>query len=414
MNQTYARIALIFPVGFAVGAAAYQTGYVTAGLAAPPLADQGAITWPRLILAVLVAAGTSLALTWSWGLKRRPSLLPLTAAASALISASAIAALALTRLSGSAHVAALVLATLGFLVGVGTATPWRLVVGGGAASTGQLPAIPPESYRRPRAEDVPAAPRPAAPATLPSAAPQAVVPPPPGAVSPPTLETRFPSAPQAARQQSRQQEPRRTAGPELGRPAATPANATITGTRSQPIPTTSHPVHDEITRIAERLARRIAPLLLTRLRERYGDAWTEEVAARRRSPRHANKDCLRDYRYCLAVFGNDRATKGWIPERYRRNARRLVQLAHQAAHRSPLTIADQEHARALADDISEALQALGTGGAVDSAGTASSPRTVAGTSRASSAARPGQPHRRTTHAAHVTTGDQPADQCGPG
>lgn len=111
------------------------------------------------------------------------------------------------------------------------------------------------------------------------------------------------------------------------------------------LPTTTHPILDEITRIAERTARHVAPPLLARLRQHYGDDWLAAVNANR--PRHgqARRQHLRDYRLCLSILANDPATHGWISEDCRRSARELNRMANMAAHRRTLAPADIERAR---------------------------------------------------------------------
>lgn len=120
-------------------------------------------------------------------------------------------------------------------------------------------------------------------------------------------------------------------------------------------PTTTHPVHDDITRIAERTARQIAPALLARLSEHYGDCWLAAVNANRRNAGRPRGQNLRDYRFCLSVLSDDPATNGWIDERCREDARKLNRLANLAAHRATLTIADADHARQLAERVTQTL-----------------------------------------------------------
>lgn len=122
-----------------------------------------------------------------------------------------------------------------------------------------------------------------------------------------------------------------------------------------PFPTTTHPVHDEITRIAERTARGVAPALLTRLRNQYGDRWLTVVNASRRKANRPRGQKLRDYRFCLSVLGDDPATSGWLDERCRKDARELNRLANLAAHRATLTTADIDNACQLAEQIINGL-----------------------------------------------------------
>jgi hypothetical protein len=138
----------------------------------------------------------------------------------------------------------------------------------------------------------------------------------------------------------RQQEDR----PDSGAP---PADARL--------PTTTHPIIDEITRIAERTARHIGPSLLARLRQHYGDEWLSGVNANRAPQAQARRQHLRDYRFCLSVLADDPATRGWIKEDCRRSARELNRIANMAAHRRTLTPTDIERARQYAQKITNGV-----------------------------------------------------------
>jgi hypothetical protein len=120
-------------------------------------------------------------------------------------------------------------------------------------------------------------------------------------------------------------------------------------------PTTTHPVHDEIACIAERAARRAAPALLMRLNDRYGERWLVAVNANRRKAGRPRGRALRDYRFCLAVLGDDPATSVWLDEQCRESARELNRLANLAVHRATLTAADVDNARQFAAQIISGL-----------------------------------------------------------
>jgi hypothetical protein len=137
-----------------------------------------------------------------------------------------------------------------------------------------------------------------------------------------------------------------------GRPnnGASAADATL--------PTTTHPIIDEITRIAERTARHIGPSLLARLRQHYGDEWLSGVNANRAPQAQARRQHLRDYRFCLSVLADDPATRGWIKEDCRRSARELNRIANMAAHRRTLTPTDIERARQHAQKITNGVPAI--------------------------------------------------------
>jgi hypothetical protein len=117
------------------------------------------------------------------------------------------------------------------------------------------------------------------------------------------------------------------------------------------LPTTTHPVHDEITHIAEDTARWVAPSLLRHLRDRYGDNWLEPVNRARRRSVPQRQPHLRDYRFCLGVLGSEAVTGGWADDACRQAARALNGLANRAAHRRTLMPADVEQARAAAETI---------------------------------------------------------------
>ncbi|MGH3904592.1 MAG: hypothetical protein ACRDTE_10430 [Pseudonocardiaceae bacterium] len=120
-------------------------------------------------------------------------------------------------------------------------------------------------------------------------------------------------------------------------------------------PTTTHPAHDDISRIAERAARQIAPALLAQLNKHYGDSWLAAVNAGRRKAKRPRGRNLRDYRFCLSVLADDPATSGWLDERAREAARTLNRLANLAAHRATLTLADVGNARQLADRVTRSV-----------------------------------------------------------
>ncbi|BCY10106.1 hypothetical protein [Actinoplanes sp. L3-i22] len=110
--------------------------------------------------------------------------------------------------------------------------------------------------------------------------------------------------------------------------------------------TTTHPLHDEVVRIAEATARHVGPHLQARLVETYGEEWPEAVRRDRRAT-------LRDYRLCLALLGHDACTVGWASAECRDDARRLNRLANAAAHRSPLSGDQVQQARMLGARIRE-------------------------------------------------------------
>lgn len=130
--------------------------------------------------------------------------------------------------------------------------------------------------------------------------------------------------------------------------AITPARRTTrvpTGLAVVPT-TTTHPLHDEVIRIAETTARHVGPHLLDRLLKAYGEGWAETVGRDRRAT-------LRDYRLCLALLAYDEATRGWASSSCRDDARRLNGLANAAAHRNPLTGEQVQQARVLGARIRE-------------------------------------------------------------
>jgi hypothetical protein len=132
--------------------------------------------------------------------------------------------------------------------------------------------------------------------------------------------------------------------PEAARPSAV---------RGDPFPTTTHPAHDTVTRIAERTARQVAPALHSRLHERYGDRWLQVVNDRRRRENLPTGSGLGDYRFCLAVLAHDPASEGWVDDRCRISARELGTLANAAVHRRRLRPADVDRAGDLARTIAK-------------------------------------------------------------
>lgn len=115
------------------------------------------------------------------------------------------------------------------------------------------------------------------------------------------------------------------------------------------------PAHDEVTRVAQRVATAAAPALLARLQERYGQEWLPAVNANR-PPQHRRRDQnLRDFRFCLAVLAHDPATQGWAGEPCRRAARELNRLANDAAHQKTVTASDAARAVELARIIGDGL-----------------------------------------------------------
>lgn len=138
--------------------------------------------------------------------------------------------------------------------------------------------------------------------------------------------------------------------------AALGANATKqTDARNSMFPTTTHPIHDEITRITERTARQVAPALQARLRDQYAHDWLAAVNAGRRKAGRSRGRSLRDYRFCLSVLADDPATNGWLTERGRQSARELNRLANRAAHRATLTATDIDNAGQLMEQIIRGL-----------------------------------------------------------
>jgi hypothetical protein len=123
------------------------------------------------------------------------------------------------------------------------------------------------------------------------------------------------------------------------------------GTPMSAYPTTTHPIHDEIARLAEDAARSVAPDLLRRLRLRYGEDWLVAVNRNRPTPVPQCRSPLRDFRFCLAVLAFDPATRGWVSHDCRRDAQDLNALANAAEHRRTLTRRDLDRARLLAHRI---------------------------------------------------------------
>jgi len=118
---------------------------------------------------------------------------------------------------------------------------------------------------------------------------------------------------------------------------------------------TLRPIHDEITRIAERTAAAIAASLLARLRQVHGDDWLA-AGNQSRPPKHRlRRQDLRDYRVCLAILGHDPVAHGWVSEACRRDARALNQLANMASHRDSLRQTDADRALKLAEDITRCV-----------------------------------------------------------
>ncbi|WP_261559510.1 hypothetical protein [Frankia tisae] len=110
-------------------------------------------------------------------------------------------------------------------------------------------------------------------------------------------------------------------------------------------------LHDQVTRVAEVAAGRLAEPLQAWLTQQYGEGWLATVNDnRRKAGKPAGRD-LRDYRFCLAILGHDPVVQGWLNETRRRQARQLNGLANSAAHRRTMTESDLARARALADDL---------------------------------------------------------------
>lgn len=119
-----------------------------------------------------------------------------------------------------------------------------------------------------------------------------------------------------------------------------------------PFPTTTHPIHDKIIRIAERTARQVAPAIQDRLQDHYGNRWVRAVNQRRHRQR-VPRGTPRDYRFWLSILAHDPATRDWVDEGCRTNARNLLQLASNAVHVRTLTPADADLAIDLAGAIGQ-------------------------------------------------------------
>lgn len=107
-------------------------------------------------------------------------------------------------------------------------------------------------------------------------------------------------------------------------------------------------IQAEITEAAREVARLVAPALEERLADRYGPHWLNAINQERRAAGAGPGRGLHDHRFCLAVYGHDPATEGWVDESLRRGARDLNTLANKAAHDDRLTPRDLDSARDIA------------------------------------------------------------------
>ncbi|WP_261576370.1 hypothetical protein [Frankia gtarii] len=140
--------------------------------------------------------------------------------------------------------------------------------------------------------------------------------------------------------------------PRQGPPTHEAGDGRGPATGAVPASTVFRPaLHDQVTRIAEVTAGRLAEPLQAWLTQQYGESWLATVNDnRRKAGKPAGRD-LRDYRFCLAILGHDPVVQGWLDETRRRQARQLNGLANSAAHRRTMTESDLARARALADDL---------------------------------------------------------------
>lgn len=122
-------------------------------------------------------------------------------------------------------------------------------------------------------------------------------------------------------------------------------------------PTTAHPIHDRVTRIAERTARQIAPALRARLREQYGARWLRAINDRQ--PGVPAGHGLSDYRRCLSTVAYDPAIQNWVDGECQRSARELCTLANAAVHRQKLEPADVDRASRLAATVLRRIPTTG-------------------------------------------------------
>lgn len=104
---------------------------------------------------------------------------------------------------------------------------------------------------------------------------------------------------------------------------------------------------NRISYAAQAAAAALAPVLTTRLTQVYGPDWLTTVNARRLAKNIPAGSSLEDERFCLAVFANDEATRGWADNHTRAAAASLKTLADRAAHNRPLANGAAARAREL-------------------------------------------------------------------
>lgn len=150
---------------------------------------------------------------------------------------------------------------------------------------------------------------------------------------------------------------RRTAARPTLVPRAPQAATVQPNASASPSPTVM-PLHDRILTLAEGTAIRYAPILESGLIAAYGGNWLERVNYNRKKAGKPPGWSLKDFRFCLAVLGYDPATKDWLPEIQRRNARQLNGIANSAAHRATLTGNDLTRAESAARDLVNILPSL--------------------------------------------------------
>jgi hypothetical protein len=100
-----------------------------------------------------------------------------------------------------------------------------------------------------------------------------------------------------------------------------------------------------VERIAREVAAHIELKLEQQLVTRYGPNWL--AAVNEQIPEGKKIRSLSDHRSCLAVFGHNRATAGWVSEDQREMARELSKLASKAHHDHSLTYRDVARARSI-------------------------------------------------------------------